>query len=134
MPDAFSFFTALADYYRADGTRRFDMNFMATNFVSTFDPYLVFLGREDMQGAVNTSGLVDEELIRLAFEMRSTEPGDLLTFEQRWLAMQQRYNEILPTMPIYGNNYFDFHTDRLQNYYPNAEYSWPAALLYAFCM
>ena len=124
----------LADYYRADGTRRFDMNFMATNFVSTFDPYLVFLGREDMQGAVNTSGLVDEELIRLAFEMRSTEPGDLLTFEQRWLAMQQRYNEILPTMPIYGNNYFDFHTDRLQNYYPNAEYSWPAALLYAFCM
>ena len=122
----------LADYYRDDGIRRFDMNFMATNFVSTFDPYLVFLDREDMQGAVNTSGLVDEELIRLAFEMRSTEPGDLLMFEQRWLSMQQRYNEILPSMPIYSNVYFDFHTDWLQNYYPNAEYSWPVALLYAY--
>ena len=122
----------LADYYRDEGQRRFDMNFMATNFVSTFDPYLVFLGREDMQGAVNTSGIVDEELIRLAFEMRSTEPGDLLTFEQRWLKMQERYNEILPTMPIYGNVYFDFHTDWLQNYRPNAEYSWPVAILYAF--
>ncbi|MBQ8074675.1 MAG: hypothetical protein IJ237_01700, partial [Oscillospiraceae bacterium] len=122
----------LADYYRDNGERRFDMNFMATNFVSTFDPYLVFLGREDMQGAVNTSGLVDEELVNLAFEMRSTEPGDMLTFEQRWLKMQERYNEILPTMPIYGNVYFDFHSDWLQNYRPNAEYSWPVAILYAF--
>ena len=122
----------LADYYRDNGTRRFDMNFMATNFVSTFDPYLVFLGREDMQGAVNTSGIVDDELVQRAFEMRSTEPGDLLTFEQRWLEMQKRYNEILPTMPIYGNVYFDFHTDWLQNYRPNAEYSWPVAILYAF--
>ena len=122
----------LADYYRDDSSRRYDMNFMATNFVSTFDPYLVFSGRGDMQGAVNTSGIVDEELVNRAFEMRSTEPGDLLTFEQRWISMQERYNEILPTMPIYSNVYFDFHTDWLQNYYPNAEYSWPVALLYAF--
>ena len=127
-----SFDELLADYYREEGVRRFDMNFMATNFISTFDPYLTFLGRDDMQGAVNTSGIVDEELVRLAFEMRSTEPGDLLTFEQRWLAMQQRYNELLPTMPIYSNVYFDFHTDWLQNYYPNSQYSWPVALLYAF--
>ncbi len=122
----------LADYYRDNGERRYDMNFMATNFVSTFDPYLVFSGRSDMQGAVNTSGIVDEELVNRAFEMRSTEPGDLLTFVQRWISMQERYNEILPTMPIYSNVYFDFHTDWLQNYYPNAEYSWPVALLYAF--
>ena len=122
----------LADYYRDDGSRRYDMNFMATNFVSTFDPYLVFSGRDDMQGAVNTSGIMDEELVNRAFEMRSTEPGDLLTFVQRWVSMQERYNEILPTMPIYSNVYFDFHTDWLQNYYPNAEYSWPVALLYAF--
>ena len=122
----------LADYYRDNGERRFDMNFMATNFVSTFDPYLVFLGREDMQGVVNTSGIVDEELVRLAYELRSTRPGDLLTFEQRWLKLQERYNELLPTMPIYGNVYFDFHSDWVQNYHPNAEFSWPVALLYAY--
>ena len=123
----------LADYYRENGTRRFDMNLMATNFVSTFDPYLVFQGREDMQGVVNTSGIVDDELVRAAFEMRSTAPGDLLTFEQHWLAMQVRYNELLPTMPIYSNVYFDFHTDRLQNYQPGEASSWPSAILYAFC-
>ncbi len=122
----------LADYYRDGSSRRYDMNFMATNFVSTFDPYLVFSGREDLQGAVNTSGIVDDELVSLAFQMRSTAPGDALTFVNRWIEMQQRYNELLPTMPIYSNVYFDFHTDWLQNYYPNAEYSWPVAILYAF--
>ena len=63
---------------------------------------------------------------------RHTEPGDLFTFEERWIKMQERFNEVLPSMPIYTNIYFDFHTDWLQNYYPNAEYSWPMAIMYAF--
>ena len=122
----------LSDYYRENGERRFDMNFMATNFVSTFDPYLVFIGNEELQRAVNTSGIVDEELVRLAFEMRKTAPGDLYTFEARWLKMQERFNEVLPTMPIYSNIYYDFFTDSLQNYHADAEYSWPVAILYSY--
>ena len=126
-----SFNELLSDYYREDGERRFDMNFMATNFVSTFDPYLVFLGNPELQGAVNTSGIVDEKLVKRAWEMRCTPPGDLATFEQRWLKMQERFNEVLPTMPIYSNLYYDFHTRALTNYRTDAEYSWPVAILYA---
>ena len=122
----------LADYYRENGERKFDMNFMATNFVSTFDPYIVFLPRDDMQGPVNTSGIADDELLKLAWEMRITEPGDLDTFLKRWIRMQERFNEVLPTMPIYSNIYYDFHTSRLQNYHADAEYSWPVAILYAY--
>ncbi|MBR1407424.1 MAG: hypothetical protein IJ573_00825 [Clostridia bacterium] len=122
----------LSDYYREGEERRFDMNFMATNFFSTFDPYITFSGRPDMQGSVNTSGIDDEELVRRAWEMRKTEPGDLTTFLQRWIRMQERFNEILPTMPIYSNIYFDFFEDDLQNYRANAEYSWPVAILYAY--
>ena len=122
----------LSDYYREGEERRFDMNFMATNFFSTFDPWITFSSRPDMQGSVNTSGIDDAELVRLAWEMRRTQPGDLLTFLQRWLKMQERFNEILPTMPIYSNIYFDFHTAELQNYHANAEYSWPVAILYSY--
>lgn len=130
--DVIPFHDLLMDYYRDGGERKYDMNFMATNFVATFDPYLVFLQNEELQGSVNTSGIVDDELVDLAFDMRHTDPGDLFTFEERWIKMQERYNEVLPTMPIYTNIYFDFHTDWLQNYFPNAEYSWPMAILYAF--
>ena len=57
---------------------------------------------------------------------------DLLGYEQKWLTFQARFNEMLPTMPIYSNVYFDFHTDWLQNYRPNSYYSWPIAILYAY--
>lgn len=130
--DVIPFHDLLMDYYRDDGERKYDMNFMATNFVATFDPYLVFLQNAELQGSVNNPGIVDDELLDLAFEMRHTEPGDLFTFEERWIKMQERFNEVLPSMPIYTNIYFDFHTDWLQNYYPNAEYSWPMAIMYAF--
>ncbi|MBQ8130301.1 MAG: hypothetical protein IJ175_08640 [Clostridia bacterium] len=122
----------LSDYYREGEERRFDMNFMATNFFSTFDPYITFSARPDMQGSVNTSGIDDAELVRLSWEMRKTNPGDLLTFLQRWIRMQERFNEILPTMPIYSNIYFDFFESDLQNYRANAEYSWPVAILYSY--
>ena len=85
-----------------------------------------------MQGATNTSGIADEELMELAWEMRVTYPGQYLTYEENWLAFIERFNEILPTLPIYSNIYFDFFTDWLQNYEPGTYYSWPVAILYAY--
>ena len=121
----------LADYYRENGERRFDMNFMATNFVSTYDPYEVFTESEDLQGSVNTSGLKDEKLVELARTLRNTEPGNLLQFEKQWVKMQEYINTVLPTLPIYSNYYYDFHIAELEDYNADFEYSWPVALLYA---
>jgi hypothetical protein len=41
------------------------------------------------------------------------------------------FNEKLPLLPLYTNIYFDFHTPRLVNYFPNMEMSFPVALLHA---
>ena len=38
---------------------------------------------------------------------------DSRTYEENWLAFIERFNEVLPTMPIYSNIYFDFFTDCL---------------------
>ena len=122
----------LADFYREDGERKYDMNFMGTNFVAVFDPYLSFNTGNDFVGSMNTSGLKDKELMQLAWKMRKTEPMDLLTYEKNWLNFQTRFNSLLPTIPLYSNVYFDFFTNRLQNYEPNAYYSWPTAILYAY--
>lgn len=122
----------LSDYYRVDGERRYNMNFMATNFANAFDPYYTFITDPSVQGSTNTSGIVDEELMELAWDMHVTYPGQYLTYEQNWLEFITRFNEILPTMPIYSNIYFDFFTDWLQNYEPATYYSWPVAILYAY--
>ena len=127
-----SFNEMLSDYYREDGERLYDMNFMATNFVSTFDPFMTFTDDPDFVGAMNTSGMTDEQLIDMTWDMHKTEPYDVLTYEQKWIEFQKYYNELLPTMPIYSNVYFDFHTNWLQNYYAGSEINWPEAVLYAY--
>ena len=49
----------LADYY-AGWERKYDMNFMGTNFVAAFDPYLNFQTGPDIAGSLKTSGLHDK--------------------------------------------------------------------------
>ena len=127
-----SFNEMLSDYYREDGQRKYNMNFMATNFANAFDPYYTFITDPAVQGATNTSGIADEELMDLAWEMRVTYPGQYLTYEENWLAFIERFNQVLPTLPIYSNIYFDFFTEWLQNYEPGVYYSWPVAILYAY--
>lgn len=130
--DVVPFPQLLRDYYRQNGERTYDMSFLATNFLSVFDPYSVFSADGSQPDTANLSGLNDKKLTQLALKMHKTAPMDFLTYEQNWLDFQQRFNEVLPTLPLYSNVYFDFHTDWLQNYAPNTYSSWPAAILYAY--
>lgn len=130
--DTVPFTQLLAQYYRQNGERSYDMCFMASNFLSVFDPYTTFGADGSVPGTANVSGLNDQKLAQLALKMHKTEPKDYLAFEKNWLAFQERFNEVLPTLPLYSNVYFDFHTDWLQNYAPNNYNSWPAAILYAY--
>ena len=130
--DVIPFPELLEDYYRQNGERLYDMSFLATNFLSVFDPYKAFSADGSEPGSANLSGLNDKKLTQLALKLHKTEPMDFLTYESNWVAFQERYNEVLPTLPLYSNVYFDFHTDWLQNYVPNTYSSWPATILYAF--
>ena len=126
-------FTAvLADHLRENGARQYDMCFLAYNFVSIFDPLKEMVSEDEFPGSQNASGIVDQQLVELGWEMHYTEPGDVVTFLEHWVAFQERYNEILPSVPLYTNIYFDFYPATLQNYDPAAQPNWPRALLYAF--
>ena len=128
--DEMSFSEMLAYYYRQN-ERTYNMFYMATNFDFIFDPYYTFNPAAEYQGERNTSGIADEELFALAGELRRTEVGDNEAYVEKWLALQQRFNEVLPTIPLYSNVYFDFYTAELYGYQPSAYYSWASAILYA---
>ena len=89
-----------------------DMIYLASNFSIIFD----LTGNFDARGCWYYSGLVDEALYKAAVDMRKTAPGDVLTYMQCWVKFQERFNEILPMIPVYSNIYFDFYTADLQNY------------------
>ena len=72
-----------------------------------------------------------EELYQAALAMRQTEPGDVLSYMQHWITFQERFNEILPMLPVYSNIYFDFYTSALQNYLIESNVTWGQAIVAA---
>jgi peptide/nickel transport system substrate-binding protein len=112
--------------------RTYNMFAYATNFTYVFDPYFAFNGAPEYQGSLNQFGVSDEKLLALAKSLRETQPGKDDTYVERWLKLMKRYSEVLPTVPLYSNVYYDFADNQVQNYLPNGRWSWPAALLYTY--
>jgi peptide/nickel transport system substrate-binding protein len=113
-------------------SRTYNMFAFATNFTYVFDPYFAFNGAAEYQGSLNQFGINDTKLLKLAKTLRETEPGQNQTYVDRWLKLMKYYSDILPTVPLYSNVYYDFVDNQVQNYLPNAHWSWPAALMYTY--
>jgi peptide/nickel transport system substrate-binding protein len=105
--------------------------FQGTNFSELFDPSKTYLVGEQYQGTLNTSGVQDEELERLATEITRRQPGDRNNYLDRWMDFQRYWAEVLPMIPLYGNTYHDLFTSDLTGYFPQFYYSWGTAILYA---
>lgn len=129
--EAVPFNDLLKIYYRQT-ERDCDMIYLATNFAYVFEPSSTFSVEDAYQGENNRTGIVDEKLYELAVDMRKTEPGDVLSYCQKWVAFQEYYSEVLPTMPVYSNVYFDFYIPNLQEYYVGANVSWAQAIVGAY--
>ena len=111
--------------YYGQQERDYDMIWLASNFDVMFDPSPLFAP----DSATNTTGINDQELYDLAADMKKTEPGDLLTYCQKWVLFLKRFSEVEPMIPVYSNVYFDFYPDVLQNYLINENISWSEAIV-----
>ena len=105
--------------------RTADMIYMASNFDLLFDPFAYF----DKDGSWAYTNLKDKALQNFARAMSRTKPGDVLSYLDRWIQFQQRFNSVLPMIPIYGNIYYDFYTSSLQNYNIAAHSTWGEAIV-----
>ena len=121
--------TELLERYYRTTDRDCDMIFIATNFGLVFDPSSTYSPEDAYQGLNNRSGLIDNELFQRAVAMRQTNPGDVQAYSQKWVAFQQRWAEVLPSIPVYSNEYYDFYTDSLQNYAPSENLTWAQAII-----
>ena len=121
----------LLERYYKKGERDMDMIYLATNFDIVFDPSVNFIVDENGNPNWSYTNETDEELYRLAVEMRSTEPGDALEYCYRWIAFQERFNDTLPMLPLYSNMYFDFYLKDLHNYLIGENVAWTTAIVAA---
>ena len=121
----------LSCFYRQQ-PRDCDMIFMASNFDVAFDPAVNFRPDSEQINYSNFSAVGDEELYRLAVDMRRTEPGDVTGYVRKWLAFQDRFQEVVPAIPLYTNEYYDFYPRALQNYEITGALSWSEAIVDAY--
>ena len=126
MQDLMASFTRQTD-------RSTDMICLATNFNILVDPAIGFSTDTSANHEIwSNTYSDDEELYRLAVDMRRTEPGDIYAYVQKWIKFQERFNQGLPTIPIYSNVYFDFYSDMLQNYNVSGHVTWSQAILESY--
>ena len=119
-------------YYR-ETERTTDMIYLATNFHVIVDPSITYSADDEAVHKLwNNTYSDDEDLYWRAVNMRKTEPGDIFEYVSKWVSFQERYNEVLPTIPVYSNIYFDFYVPYLQNYRITAHVTWSQAILESY--
>jgi ABC-type transport system substrate-binding protein len=122
----------LKSYYR-EKDRTTDMIYLATNFHIMVDPSITYSTDKTLNHEIwNNTYSDDEELWYKAVDMRRTDPMDVFGYVSKWVSFQERYNEVLPTIPVYSNIYYDFYTDQLQNYFITGQVTWSQAILLAY--
>ena len=122
----------LKSYYR-EKDRTTDMIYLATNFHAVVDPSITYSTDSTANHLIwNNTYSDDEDLWYRAVNMRRTDPQDVYDYVCKWISFQERYNEVLPTIPIYSNIFYDFYNSKLQNYYITGNVTWSQAILKAY--
>jgi len=112
--------------------KRYNMINGGVGFSVVDSPWYYYQPDETMFGDWNGNWIIDEELNRYTQEMRNTTPGDNASFSRSWLNFVKRFNLILPDLPLYSDEYFDFFNPKLKDFNHSALYPWTSAILKAY--
>lgn len=114
-------FNALLQYLQqpasqegAYGERKFNTFNLATSFTEVFDPK-TSLHSEYFGTPYNNTQTDDDKMDELIENMRRHDGEDREGFLDDWFEFQTYFNEYLPLIPLYSNEYYDIHTNRVQN-------------------
>jgi len=132
-------FTELLNYMYRDSSqgdqyavKTYGMFNLATNFSPVYDQsYSWTLDPELVAQGYNTCFLLDEEMDRLSMEMvYGVEAGDNDTYLSLWLDYIDRWNDLLPEIPLYSNQYHDVYVDKFENYEVSSYWELASQVIY----
>lgn len=97
---------------------------LASNFGVAYDPYYSYHSSYADNAYYNPERVADAQLDELMVNMRSLEPTQTEEFLGFWLDYQKRWNEILPAIPLYSNQYYDVFGTHVQGFNTTPFVSW----------
>ncbi len=132
-------FTDLLNYMYRDasvdakyGVPTYGMFNLATGFTQLYSQAYEMSMKDEYMGTYNNNFIKDEKLATLAWDMvYGVEAGDDATYLDMWQQFMDRWNELLPDVPLYSNIYYTVHADWLEGYDQSSYWEFEDAVLYA---
>ena len=85
---------------------------MGTDFGTPFDPYYQY----NSQGFDNRTKTNDPVADELTVKLRQTKPGDNEAYLDTWEKFEMWYNDYLPEIPLYSNQYHTGYSTRVKGF------------------
>lgn len=121
-------FAGLMDAYyyagaKADKDRKYHTFNMAIGFADANDPYEGYYS-EFAKTPKNPTNTISPELDEVMVRLRGISADDKEKFADTWLEYVQIWNDYLPMVPIYANQYYDFADADLEGFNTTPFASW----------
>ena len=117
------------------GEFRYGMWNMASGFYAAYDMSYSYINDEDIiaMGYYNTNHIRDDELADAAWDMvYGYETADWDTHLENYQKFIERWNELLPDVPLYSNIYHTIYRDWLKGFEEDAYWQFQYGILYAY--
>ena len=105
---------------------------LATGFVPIPSYWYEMSTDEKYFGSYNQNYIKDEQIEQIALEMKKIPADDTEAWLDKWVEYQKRWNELLPNIPLYSDEYHDFYSNKIKGYEPDGLWQWDSAILYSW--
>lgn len=115
------------------GETIYNMYNLATEFSLQHSPWYYYgMDEKYMGGGYNSSWIKDEALASAAEALKTIPLEDTEQWLEKWKELQVVWNQKLPVVPLYSDEYHDFYSNKLQGWDTTSIWDWSQALLHAW--
>ena len=107
----------------------YNMYNLGIGFNALYEPEQAF----KIGGPQNKNRISDEKLADLAKNLNLVDPSNEDEYLDKFVAFQQRWNELLPDLPLYSNQYYDFYNSKLKGYEGIKDAIWDITSQLTYC-
>ena len=126
-------FATLQDCINHAGETIYNMYNLATGFATANSPWYYYSTDEMwMRAGYNSNWIVDQELADAAGAMKNIPYEDTEAWMEAWRNYIKIWNEKMPDIPLYSDEYFDFYSTKLHGWEATSIWGWERALLDAW--
>ena len=105
-------FNELIENYGQTKKNDYNMYNMGVGFNAIYNPEFSYA----IGNPQNSNRISDKELAKLAKNLNVVDPSNEKEYLDRYVKFQQKWNELLPDLPLYSNQYHDFFNKKLKGY------------------